>query len=404
MSADASATMVHRLSRLRLTHYNCQDFIISTFTDDPSTTFFNSSSDALVLNNPLNLLSPQQALRLIDIFFCIHPFAVMFNKTMLLQSYWTDTIDPFLLSVIFGTTLFMSSADEGKPLDIWQPINLEMRNSFLDYAYFLLSKLSAETTISRYQAVVLLALFEVMFGFTKKGVTLFALSYRIADKLGMFNGTIPSGLTSVEKELLSISFWAAFQISIRGCIELVQVPRLVLSYRNRSYPPINSMMSLSFQADIENGNLRSFKHYNYIVETFYIQSVISNFNCNILCILPQEKSAAFVDQEFQRILNELLSFIEKERHQFSKLQEFTLELYYSFYAICFGFLKKSVYKDSFRIQQSLSVPEKLDLTDPENVQCIHQVLPKALSAIDTIAGFVNGDPTNYYSDMLCPRY
>lgn len=185
---------------------------------------------------------------------------------------------------------------------------------------------------------------------------------------------------------------------------MVQVPRLVLSYRNRSYPPINSMMSLSFQADIENGNLRSFKHYNYIVETFYIQSVISNFNCNILCILPQEKSAAFVDQEFQRILNELLSFIEKERHQFSKLQEFTLELYYSFYAICFGFLKKSVYKDSFRIQQSLSVPEKLDLTDPENVQCIHQVLPKALSAIDTIAGFVNGDPTNYYSDVkLLPR-
>lgn len=424
MSAEASSVMVRRLSRLRLTLYHCQDFLISTFTDDPSTTFFNSSSQALVPNNPLNLLSPHQALRLIDIFFCVHPYAVMFNKTMLLQSYLTDTIDPFLLSVIFGTTLFMSSTTEGKPLDVWQPTNLEMRNSFLDYAYFLLSKLSAETTISRYQAVVLLALFEVMFGFTKKGVSLFALSYRIADKLGMFNGTIPSGLTSVEKELLSISFWAAFQISIRGCIEckkekrkeketllilliliaVVQVPRLVLSYRNRSYPPINSIMSLSFQADIENGNLRSFKHYNYIVETFYIQSVISNFDCNLLCILPQEKSAAFVDQEFERILHELLSFIEKERHQFSKLQEFALELHYSFYAICFGFLRKSVYKDSFKIQQSLSVPEKLDLTDPENVRCIHQVLPKALSAIDKIAEFVNGDPTNYYSDVkLLPR-
>lgn len=220
MSADIANILMRRISKLKLTYYSDLEFSTTALAYDCTTHFFETPScfEQEVVN-PLNSLPPQQAIRLIECFFCIHPFSMILNKTMILQSYWTDTTDPLLLAVIYGTTIFKSQLLDGKPLELWDALNQKKRNPFLDYAHSLLAKASAEATPSRYQAIVLLALFEVTFGYPKRGMSLFGLSYMIAARLGLLDNTMPPGLNDVEKELLLVTFWSAYECTVRGCVE-----------------------------------------------------------------------------------------------------------------------------------------------------------------------------------------
>jgi hypothetical protein len=219
MSADIANILVRRVSKLKLSYYTDLEFSTTALAYDCTTTFFETPAEDSLVINPLNSLPPQQAIRLIECFFCIHPHSILLNKTMLLQSYWTDTTDPLLLSVVYGTTIFKSQLLDGKPLELWDALNKKKRNPFLDYAHVILSKATAEATPSRYQAVVLLALFEVTFGFPKRGMALFGLSYMLAARLGLFDNSMPPGLDPVERELLLVTFWSAFECTIRGCVE-----------------------------------------------------------------------------------------------------------------------------------------------------------------------------------------
>lgn len=226
MSADMANILMRRMSRMKLTYYTDLEFSTTALAYDCTTAFFETPADNSLVINPLNSLPPQQAVRLIECFFCIHPHSCMLNKTMLLQSYWTDTTDPLLLSVIYGTTLFKTQLLDGKPLELWDALNKKKRNPFLDYAHVLLSKYTAEATVSRYQAIVLLALFEVTFGFPKRGMSLFGVSNMIAARLGLFDNSMPPGLNDVEKELLLVTFWSAYQCTIRGCVECKSINKI----------------------------------------------------------------------------------------------------------------------------------------------------------------------------------
>lgn len=219
MGADIANILMRRMSKLKLTFYCDLEFSTVALAYDCTTTFFETAAENSLVMNPLNSLPPQQAVRLIELFFCIHPYSLLLNKTMLLQSYWTDKTDPLLLSVVYGTTIFKSQLLDGKPLELWDALNKKKRNPFLDYAHLLLSKASPEVTPSKYQAIVLLALFEVTFGYPKRGMSLFGLSFMFAARLGLFDNTLPPGLSEVERELLLMTFWSAFEYTIRGCVE-----------------------------------------------------------------------------------------------------------------------------------------------------------------------------------------
>jgi hypothetical protein len=219
MGADIANILMRRVSKLKLSYYTDLEFTTTALAYDRTTSFFETPAEDSLVINPLNSLPPQQAIRLIECFFCIHPYSILLNKTMLLQSYWTDTADPLLLSVVYGTTIFKSQLLDGKPLELWDALNKKKRNPFLDYSHVLLSKATTEATPSRYQAVVLLALFEVTFGFPKRGMALFGLSYMLAARLGLLDNTLAPGLNPVEKELLLVTFWSAFECTIRGCVE-----------------------------------------------------------------------------------------------------------------------------------------------------------------------------------------
>ncbi|KAI8369155.1 hypothetical protein EDC96DRAFT_504089 [Choanephora cucurbitarum] len=421
--SDTCNILMRRTSRLKLSFYEDLSFSTVALIHDYSEVFFDTPVDNSLVMNPLNSLSPQHAVRLIENFFAIHHYSFILNKTLLLQSFWTDTADPLLLSVIYGTTIFMSQLLDGKPLELWDALNGKKRNPFLNYAHILLSKVSAEVTPSRYQAVVLLALFEVMFGFPKKGTALFGVSFLIAARLGILDNTMPQGLTEIEKELLLSTFWSAFQCTMRGSVEMEDIPRAALSVQLHSYPPVNMRLSKSYQFDVENNNPRLYRTYNYIVETLFVSSVVSRVSCEIMLALPQEyrtktsgtpdfikkhleiKSApntvpklVETQNNIKRILDNFGSFIEQNSSSVSTLQKYTLEIVRLFFKICLEFLGESILepkskKFPFSVHRG-RIPAPLDLTDVSNILAIQKALPDAFLLIDKTSIHLN-DPQNF---------
>lgn len=102
--------------------------------------------------DPLKSLPPDQAINLINDFFLVHPHSILINKSKLVKEYWSDTANPFLLSVVYGTTQCLSKNLQGMPLLLWESSTPANRNPFLAYAYFLLESLPTCPSTGDYQA------------------------------------------------------------------------------------------------------------------------------------------------------------------------------------------------------------------------------------------------------------
>ncbi|KAI9498049.1 hypothetical protein BDB00DRAFT_800847 [Zychaea mexicana] len=436
MTSDLINIMIRRFSRLSLDNYIEPDFTLYSLQIDHSKDFFGDAADNAV--NPLNSLPPQQAMRFIECFFCIHPYSLMFNKTMIMQSYWTDSADPLLMTVIYGTTAYISQLLEGKPVALWETVTTEThRNAFLNYAYVLINKSSAEASLSRYQALILLALFEVTFGYAKRGMSLFALGHMIATRVGLFLKT-RQRMSDVEEESCLMTFWSAYNCTMRGCIEMDQVPREVLNKFTRPFPPARVEESASYRFDQENNNVRMFKSYHYLIESFYCQSVISQFSSRLFMYFPESKQNIFrrrpsfisttlsdstalslaqvdIEEALNSVLNQFSVFIETNRHRWSTQQQYTIESTYILYKIHFSFLKLYVLTaklDGIYESRPLSgnrrhgripVPVAttnidmempIDLDDIEVVIRMHLVVPMAVDLLEKTRIYL-ASPANY---------
>ncbi|KAI8081407.1 uncharacterized protein BX664DRAFT_193428 [Halteromyces radiatus] len=172
------------------------------------------------LTNPLLTLSTQQAIRLIELFFTAHPCSHFLNKTLLLQAFWTDAVDPLLLCVIYGTAIYFGKTMEGKPIGIRDAVDGTVRNVFLDYAYYLLQKSSDEPNVAKYQAVSLLCRFEGTHGYPKRGMSMLGLAHMMESKLGLTDGSLLSTeISDVEAELMINVYWANFIVMVYLCTE-----------------------------------------------------------------------------------------------------------------------------------------------------------------------------------------
>jgi hypothetical protein len=213
---------IQKVSKIRAIYYIEPKIVVIGLALDNTNSFFDLFSPISV--DPLKSLPTEQGLELIDYFFCLNPHSIIINKTMLIESYWADTVDPLLLSIIYGTTIYISSLLKNEPLKRWGACNKSERNLFLNYAHTLLqqgSNPSPKVTLGQFQAVVILATFESIFGYPKKGTTLLGYAYMMATDLGVFSGDDSqiASPSKIERELLRLTFWSAFQSTIRGCIE-----------------------------------------------------------------------------------------------------------------------------------------------------------------------------------------
>lgn len=211
-----------------------------------------------------------------------------------------------------------------------------------------------------------------------------------------------------------------------------EIPRVALARHEHPYPPPNIKLSKSYQYDVENNNPRLFKWYFYLIETFYIKSVISRISSKIILQLPHAsapgipkapppiqkhfkpdlfiplpKAQSNLEEGIDQILNEFYEFNQTCRKDWSPLQAYTLDLFYLFFRINMNFVRDSARNPYAKIH-SFSLyrqhtPEELDLTDVDNVLRIHKSIPQSIELIERTHAHLS-NPINYYeqTDFL-PR-
>jgi hypothetical protein len=208
--------------------------------EESSAFFFNTNhNEQYQPSSPLDSIPPEQAIQLIDYFFKLQPNHILLNKTRLLHNYWNDSVEPLLLSVIYGIAVYTcQETAKGSGFKLWS-MN---RNPFLNYAYVLMEKFFIErdtskgtlSSLGNYQAAVILGIFETMFGLPKHGMTIISLSYMMASDLGIFEyvqesnpndpgpeirSRIMPPMDPIDKEQLINTYWAALRCTAYGCIE-----------------------------------------------------------------------------------------------------------------------------------------------------------------------------------------
>ncbi|KAI8341912.1 hypothetical protein BC941DRAFT_414866 [Chlamydoabsidia padenii] len=334
---------------------------ISNTTSSSSIPSLSPKHQHSTQSNPLRSLPPEQAINLINDFFLVHPHAILINKAKLINDYWADTANPLLLSVIYGTTQCFSQILHGAPVLLWESGTETNRNPFLNYAHSLLEILPTTPSVTTYQATVILALFEIIWGYSKVGMSLLATSYLMGTQLGLWDKTFKA-TDPIEKELVNMTFWSVFRTTTHGCIEMGSSIVDTLVCHQLPFPPMNIHESESYQYDLLHNNINDKQRHAYLIESFYSGSVVTHFSGILYACLPKPYINVYgikthdstfegsepltmlrnidnVETRVHTVLDDFARFIQQHRHQWSTIQTYTIETSYRLYRIHFRFLQ-----------------------------------------------------------------
>ncbi|CAO3595706.1 unnamed protein product [Absidia cylindrospora] len=425
---DLLNVVLNRISALSLDSFSYYDSISASIFQDMALKFFSEPPPTLPSISPLSTLSPHQAVYLINMFFTVNPNSIILNQTLILQGYWTDSIDPLLLCVIYGTTTYMQKMVNGQPLGLWEAADQMLRNPFLEYAYILLQKSSSEISLEKYQAVVLLGCFEVVFGFPKRGLVTLGLGFMIGINLGIWDGTFQEESNDIRAELATYTFWCTFNSACRGVVDLGQVPHYAKKTLSLKLPPANIEQSVSYQFEKSSGNPRGYSSFDFLVESFYTHSVCCKYTVLLLLEFPEVRHNMFFPRlkrsqaglrsvgypkpddlgaRLQKVIQNFEVFIQETKHTWSPSQVYTLESLCTLYDIHIIFIKNSgPLKDGINFSNSayeFLQDIRLLPNDPATMVRIQAALPKVYRVMDKTHDFLS-DPANYDNKpSLLPR-
>ncbi|ORZ05828.1 hypothetical protein BCR42DRAFT_384341 [Absidia repens] len=422
---DILNIVVSRLGTIPLDSFCYFDSIAAAVFQDLALKFFSEPFPEIPIGNPLSTLSSHQCVRLIEAFFSVSPHCILLNKTIILQGYWTESIDPLLLCVIYGTTTYMSKLLEGQPVGLWDAVTHDIRNPFLEYAYCLIQKSSSKVSLAKFQAIVILGLFESIFGFPKRGMANLGLAFLICKDLGVGDGSFQAKSNNIQAELANVAFWALFNSTIRGSVDLGHVPHFGRPDLSFDLPPPTIDQSASYQFEQSNGDARLFRSYYYLLESFYIQTVTCKFTSLILLQLPEVKYNMYhpnkrpqgrsvglpkpddLAPRLRTVLQEFGDFIQSAKDTWSKQQTYTLETIWTLYDIQIDFMKTigpvldgtNYGNTAYDFLQEV----RLSPDDPTTMARVQASIFKVYSVVEKTHVFVS-DPVNYNEQLnLLPR-
>lgn len=357
---------------------------------------------------PLNSVPTEEATRLFHCFFQFNPHCILLNKTRLLESYWNDSIEPLLLSVVYGIAVSLDQQDVADEKLYAFSLRKNKRNPFLDYAYTLLEYICSNQVVSlgNYQAIVLLSIYEIKFGLAKHGMTMLSLSYMMAAELGIFdNNDRFCSMDLIDSEQLVSCYWAAFRFTSHGCLELGIPVRESLLFHRHPFPPANAHTSASYQYDILHNNQAPNTRV-HLIECFHSEMVVNYFSSklfvcfpmaqnnmldlparrtdmNLALLLFQGDNEDSIRHRIQLALEDFSTFIVQEKHQWTPEQLFTIETTYRLYCVHFSFMKSGNSGSPIRYETTA----ELDLNDPTIASKFQQLLPVSYTLIDDLKQF-----------------
>ncbi|CAO3600030.1 unnamed protein product [Absidia cylindrospora] len=387
-------------------------------------------------SDPLRSLPSEQAINLINDFFLVHPHSILINRAKLMKDYWADTANPLLLSVIYGTTQCFSQLLQGIPVFLWGSGTENNRNPFLTYAHSLLETLPTSPSTSDYQASVMLALFEIVWGYPKMGMSLLATTYLMGTQLGLWDNSFKA-TDAIEEELVNMTFWSVFRATTHGCIEMGASIVDSLVCHQRSFPPMNVYKSESYQHDTQQNFIVTSRQ-AYLTESFYSGAVVTHYSGILFACLPKPyvnvygiktedstfegselltmlRSIKDVETRVHMVLDDFKQFIQQQRHKWTTIQVYTIETSYRLYRIHFRFLQQTHTCGKRRYQEDLIPAPAMDednnnnnnnnsrgsyyfnfMTDPDdhgNAVRLRQVLDDLLAMVDELEAILTTDTT-----------
>ncbi|ORZ06629.1 hypothetical protein BCR42DRAFT_426857 [Absidia repens] len=382
------------------------------------------------LSDPLRSLPSEQAINLINDFFLVHPHSILINRSKLMKDYWADTANPLLLSVIYGTTQCFSQLLQGIPVFLWGSGTENNRNPFLTYAHSLLETLPTSPSTSDYQASVMLALFEIVWGYPKMGMSLLATTYLMGTQLGLWDKTFKA-TDAIEEELVNMTFWSVFRATTHGCIEMGASIVDSLVCHQRSFPPMNIYESESYQHDtLHNFSVTS--RQAYLTESFYSGAVVTHYSGILFACLPKPyvnvygiktedstfegselltmlRSIKDVETRVHMVLDDFKQFIQQQRRKWTTIQLYTIETSYRLYRIHFRFLQSTHTCGKRKYQEDLIPAPAIDEdnntrggchfnfmanpADHGNAVRLQQVLDDLLPMVDELEAILTEDTT-----------
>ncbi|ORX59375.1 hypothetical protein DM01DRAFT_1404949 [Hesseltinella vesiculosa] len=433
-------TFVQNIGRIRLQTTHTASYVLYIFCRpwEPLTTRVPAPPS---IHHPLQSVPPQQATALINDFFDHNPCASMVNKTQLLHDYWHDTANPFLLAVVFGTSQYYANLNCGIPMAFWDHVNGKDHNPFLSFAYALLDTIHVKTANpSDYQGLLILSLFEGMWGSPKMGMSLLGTSYGIASILGFWDGTYQPK-DPIEQECMCASFWLAYRsTTLHSFGTGASLADCMVLHPTFDFPPCNAAQSISYQHDLAHcDGGRTTSQRSFFIESWYVGSVICHFSSLVYACLPRRKVGLFddpssiyndqthylalirsiesIEARIYVVLDDFCFFIQQHRHQWTAAQMYMIETTYRLYLVHCRFLKPKVNLD----QPYTSVSDNastgylpaitledlawLDPSDPDLARRMSRALPQVFCLVQDLRSILTElAPGDLPWDFMLPAF
>lgn len=257
-------------------------FFFSSLASDTSPAMFHGVVAPPPGENPIDKLSPNRVLQLIETWFSLHPISTLVSRTLLLRQYKNKVHDQMLLSLIIAQALYMSRE---------APFC-----EFLDYAISQFHNLPANIcNISTAQTLALLTWHDLSLSRNRRGTCFLGCACQMLMKLMK----LPTGPASringidtgaVERELIKNIYWILLILTLWGFMQFDYPfsPEMLPSPEEMGFPPTDEKESEVYKLDLASGN--TFQSQIKMVGDLWAMSNIASTVGHIYALFPSAES------------------------------------------------------------------------------------------------------------------
>ncbi|KAL1915998.1 uncharacterized protein VTP21DRAFT_6002 [Calcarisporiella thermophila] len=246
---------------------------INIITNDPPTK--NVAAAILFTHrDPLKSITLPMALKLINAWFSNHAFPLILNRTLMIQDYCTNRIDPFLYAAVFG---------KGLKLDP-DPRSWDQGTIFLDYAQALWEREPYFPCLSRLQGLYILGGYMASAGEFRKSLPFIAAALTMAVELRIHeqdSDQFDQILDPVERELRN-NIWWALRISMTwGAFQINCALNGKIMNASIKLPVKNENDSALFALDKRYGQLLYETEHIHLIRSFHTCAYLTTITSSI---------------------------------------------------------------------------------------------------------------------------
>lgn len=264
-------------------------YAVSLANDDTPTMF---EADVAEEVNPLDTFDRHRTVQMIEVWFSVHPLAIIVSKTLFLRSYSSNTHDPLLLAVMLADASYVHEDDATRghreALFRWTTARLHDRPA-------------TECGLSTVQMLMILGWHELCIAHARRATCLLGYAGRIITRLQAKNVQTPEtglrqvngiDIARVEAELVRNIYWLTFSITLWSFMQIDQpYPQLLPPTVPTEFPPMDESSSAVVQLDVASKNVSTLAKQADMIHELWPLSHVASTTAHIYALLPRRQDA-----------------------------------------------------------------------------------------------------------------